>query len=45
MLEDPAVAFRMGAAGRARAERDHSPTLHLERLHATYDEARARVRT
>ncbi len=35
----------MGAAGRTRVERDHSPTLHLERLHATYDEARMRVTT
>ena len=45
LLDDPAVAFRMGAAGRTRVERDHSPTLHLERLHATYDEAQMRVAT
>ena len=43
LLQDPVLAFRMGAAGRAKVEREHSPALHLKRLHALYDEARARV--
>ncbi len=44
LLDDPVVAFGMGAAGRARRRNATTPpTLHLERLHATYDEARTRV--
>ena len=39
LLDDPALAFRMGAAARAKAERDFGPARHLERITAAYDEA------
>jgi glycosyltransferase involved in cell wall biosynthesis len=42
-LEDPSLALRAGAAGRAKVEREHGPELHLERLMTIYDEARVRV--
>jgi glycosyltransferase involved in cell wall biosynthesis len=38
-LRDPARAFRMGRAGRAKVERSFSPIEHLRRLDAIYDEA------
>ena len=42
-LDEPALAFTMGKAGRAKAERDHGPARHLERLFGVYDEARKQV--
>lgn len=41
---DPVRAHAMGAAGRAKVERDFSSDLHLERLWGLYDEARERAR-
>jgi glycosyltransferase involved in cell wall biosynthesis len=40
LLADPDLAFGMGTAGRAKAERDHGPAQHLESLFRVYDEAR-----
>jgi glycosyltransferase involved in cell wall biosynthesis len=39
LLEDPALAVRMGAAGRARAESEFSPARMKQRLEALYDRA------
>ena len=38
-LEDPARAFAMGRAGRAKVERHFSPQRHLDRLEEIYAEA------
>lgn len=43
LLADPGLAFRMGAAGRAKVERDFGPSMHLERLLGLYDEAGTKV--
>ena len=40
LLDDPELAFTMGKAGRAKAERDHGPVQHLEALLRVYDQAR-----
>ena len=42
MVDDPARALAMGAAGRAKVERDHAADAHLARLHEIYREAGAR---
>jgi glycosyltransferase involved in cell wall biosynthesis len=39
ITSDPDRALEMGRAGRAKAERDHAPATHLERIHALYEEA------
>jgi glycosyltransferase involved in cell wall biosynthesis len=39
LVSDPSRALRMGAAARAKVERDHRPDLHLQRVHALYAEA------
>ena len=43
MVDDPALAFRMGASAREKAVRDFGPIRHLERVTAAYDEAIARA--
>ena len=40
-LDDPREAMEMGRAGRARVERDFSPTRHLQRLAEIYAQASA----
>jgi glycosyltransferase involved in cell wall biosynthesis len=44
LVRDPARAFQMGRAARAKVERAYSPGAHIERLTALYDEARLRAR-
>ncbi|MEV0943477.1 glycosyltransferase [Micromonospora wenchangensis] len=44
VLADPARAYRMGRAGRARVERDFSPQAHLTRLREVYATAARTVR-
>jgi len=39
IVDDPALAFRMGASAREKAVRDFGPSRHLERVTAAYDEA------
>jgi glycosyltransferase involved in cell wall biosynthesis len=44
LVSDPDAAMEMGRNARAKAEREYSPAVHLERLDALYLEARARSR-
>ena len=44
LTEDPARAFRMGVAARAKAERVYTPAAHLERIDALYAEAAGAAR-
>jgi glycosyltransferase involved in cell wall biosynthesis len=39
LSSEPGRAFEMGAAGRAKAERDYTPASHLERIETLYEEA------